>query len=145
MQGGCSLAVLAGCTCTSPHSRWLRSQQQRRLSLTGETIGDPWIVLMLAVASAVAERGSVWFTDTTELSIAPVLMLFAAVLFGPLAGGIVGAASELGDTELLDHGSPGRAPRLKWLSYTSTRFLMGAAAGGVAMATLSSWPEGAEA
>ena len=77
------------------------------LVLTGETIGNPWIVLMLAVAAAIAERGSVRFTDTTELSISPVLMLFAAVLFGPLAGGLVGAASELGDSELLNHGSPG--------------------------------------
>ena len=62
---------------------------------------------MLAVAAAIAERGSVRFTDTTELSISPVLMLFAAVLFGPLAGGLVGAASELGDSELLNHGITG--------------------------------------
>jgi len=113
------------------------------LILTGESIGNPWIVLMLAVAAVIAERGSVRFTDTTELSISPVLMLFAAVLFGPLAGGVVGAASELGDSELLAHGSPGRSPRLKWLTYTSSRFLVGAATGGVAMATLSLWPEGA--
>ena len=113
------------------------------LMVLGQPIGSIWIVLMLALAAAVAERGSVRFTDTTELSIAPVLMLFAAVLFGPLAGGLVGASSELGDSELLDKGSPGRSPRLKWLTYTSSRFLVGATTGAVAMAMLSVWPEGA--
>ena len=61
------------------------------LILVGQPIGSIWIVLILALAAAVAERGSVRLTDTTELSISQVMMLFAAVLFGPLAGGIVGA------------------------------------------------------
>lgn len=112
------------------------------LVLAGQQIGSIAFVLILAVAAAIAERGSVRFTDTTELSISPVLMLFAAVLFGPLAGGLVGAASEFGDSELLDRGSPGRSPRLKWLTYTSSRFLIGAATGAVAMATLALGPEG---
>jgi HD-GYP domain-containing protein (c-di-GMP phosphodiesterase class II) len=112
------------------------------LILVGQPIGTIWIVLILSLAAAVAERGSVRLTDTTELSISPVLMLFAAVLFGPLAGGLVGAASELGDSELLHRGSPGRSPRLKWLTYTSSRFLVGAATGGVAMAVFSLGPDG---
>lgn len=112
------------------------------LILVGQPIGNIGIVLILALAAAVAERGSVRLTDTTELSISPVLMLFAAVLFGPLAGGLVGAASQLGDSELLDRGSPGRSPRLKWLTYTSSRFLVGAATGGVAMAVYSLGPDG---
>lgn len=111
------------------------------LVITGESVGNPWVVLTLAAAAAIAERGSVRFTDTTELSISPVLMLFAAVLFGPLAGGLVGAASELGDSELLGHGPPGRSPRLKWLTYTGSRFLVGSATGGVAMAALALWPD----
>lgn len=112
------------------------------LLLVGQPMGNIGIVLILAVAAAIAERGSVRLTDTTELSISPVLMLFAAVLFGPLAGGLVGAASELGDSELLHRGTPGRAPRLKWLTYTSSRFLVGAATGGVAMAVYSLGPDG---
>ena len=112
------------------------------LVAVGQPMGNLSIVLLLALAAAVAERGSVRFTDTTELSISPVLMLFAAVLFGPLAGGLVGAASELGDSELLDRGSAGRSPRLKWLTYTSSRFLVGAATGVVAMATLEFGPDG---
>ena len=131
---------------TAPRLRRRADRRRRRNGRgpdrRGQPIGSIWIVLILALAAAVAERGSVRFTDTTELSISPVLMLFAAVLFGPLAGGLVGAASELGDSELLDRGSPGRSPRLKWLTYTSSRFLVGAATGGVAMAMLSVWPDG---
>lgn len=95
-------------------------------------LGNPWTVITLAVAAAIAERGTVRLTETTELSISPVLTLFAAVLFGPLAGGIVGASSELGDAELFRESSPGRSPHLKWLTYTSTRFISGAAMGLVA-------------
>lgn len=112
------------------------------LVITGQPAGNISIVLILAFAAAIAERGSVRLTDTTELSISPVLMLFAAVLFGPLAGGLVGAASELGDSELLDRKSASRSPRLKWLTYTSSRFLVGAATGGVAMAVSSWGPDG---
>ncbi len=110
----------------------------------GQGIGNIWIVLLLAVTAAIAERGSVRFTETTELSISPVLMLFAAVLFGPLAGGLVGAASELGDRELqlLGKSSSGRSLRLKWMTYTSSRFLVGTATGGVAVVVLSNMTEG---
>lgn len=114
------------------------------LVLSGVSVGNPWIVLVLAAAAAMAERGSVRLTETTELSISPVLMLFAAVLFGPLAGGLVGAASELGDKEVFRRPQPGRSPRLKGLTYTSTRFIAGAATGGVALAMRNVSPDGFE-
>src|SRR4029453_1030559 len=44
-------------------------------------LGSPWTVLALAFAAAIAERGTVRLSETTELSISPVLTLFAAVLF----------------------------------------------------------------
>lgn len=94
----------------------------------GFTLGNGWVVIALCLAAAVAERASVRLTDTTELSISPVLTLFAAVLFGPLAGGIVGAASEIGDSELFQD-KHGRSLHLKWLTYTSSRFMAGAAMG----------------
>ncbi len=100
----------------------------------GYGIGNPWTLLALAITAAVAERGTVQLTRTTELSISPVLTLFAAVLYGPLAGGLVGAASELGDSELFGRSSPGRHPHLKWLNYTSSRFIAGAAMGLTAQA-----------
>jgi putative nucleotidyltransferase with HDIG domain len=97
-------------------------------------VGSPWTLLALGFAAAIAERGTVRLSETTELSISPVLTLFAAVLFGPLAGGLVGAASELGDAELFEGSTRGRSPYLKCVTYMSTRFMSGAAMGAVAQA-----------
>jgi putative nucleotidyltransferase with HDIG domain len=98
----------------------------------GYDLGDPWTVLALAAVNVVAERSSVWVTRTTQMSISLLPTLFAAVLFGPLAGAVVNAASMLGDPELFGPRDPERAPRLKWATYTSSRFITGAVAGLVA-------------
>src|SRR5262249_32235177 len=95
---------------------------------------------VLAVAAAIAERNSVRLTKTTEQSISVLPTLFAAVVFGPLAAGVVGAASMLGDPELIARRDPERAPRLKWATYSSTRFIGGAATGLAAQATLELVP-----
>jgi HD-GYP domain-containing protein (c-di-GMP phosphodiesterase class II) len=95
----------------------------------GYTFGNGWVLIALSMAAAIAERASVRLSDTTELSISPVLTLFAAVLFGPLAGGVVGAASEVGDAELFRSSGHGRSIHLKWLTYTSSRFMAGATMG----------------
>lgn len=94
--------------------------------------GDPWTIVALVAVNAVAERSGVWITRTTQMSIALLPTLFAAVLFGPLAAGLVNASSMLGDPELFTHSDPTRAPRLKWASYTSSRFITGAVAGLIA-------------
>jgi putative nucleotidyltransferase with HDIG domain len=107
------------------------------LLVAGYDLGDVWTVLALAVVNAIAERSSVWVTRTTQLSIALLPTLFAAVTFGPLAAAVVNAASMLGDPELLAPSDPERAPRLKWATYTSTRFLTGAVAGLVASEVLA--------
>ena len=65
--------------------------------------------------------------------------IFAAVLFGPLAAGLVGASSMLGDPELTSRDRS-RSPRLKWASYTSTRFIAGALTGLAAQATINRVP-----
>jgi putative nucleotidyltransferase with HDIG domain len=98
--------------------------------------GGLWTVLALIVVNAVAERSGVWITGTTQLSIALLPTLFAAVLFGPLAAGLVNASSMLGDPEVLVRSDPERAPRLKLASYASSRFIAGAAAGLIAQALL---------
>ena len=79
----------------------------------GYTLESPFTVLALSVAAAVAERISVRFavakrglTSTEEQSIHLLPTLFAAVLFGPLAAGVVGAASMLGDPELIAQARP---------------------------------------
>lgn len=94
--------------------------------------GDPWTILALVLVNAVAERSGVWITRTTQMSIALLPTLFAAVLFGPLAAGLVNASSMLGDPELFASRDPDRAPRLKWASYTSSRFVTGVVAGLIA-------------
>jgi putative nucleotidyltransferase with HDIG domain len=102
----------------------------------GFTLVDPLAVLVLAAAGAAAERG-VRLSKTAEQSISLLPTLFAAVLFGPLAAAVVGAASMLGDRELYSRGDPSRAPRLKWATYTSARFIGGAVTGLAAEATLN--------
>jgi putative nucleotidyltransferase with HDIG domain len=96
----------------------------------GVPLGDPWAVVCLAAVAALAERGSVRLSSTTEVSISFVPAVFAAILFGPLAALVVGAASNLSD---LGDRSTDR-PGLKWLTYTSTRAITGAYTGTVAWA-----------
>ena len=100
----------------------------------GYTLGNGWVLIALCLAAALSDRASVRLSETTELTIAPILTLFAAVLLGPLAGGVVGAASELGDAELFKDSRQGRSLHLKWLTYTSSRFIAGAAMGLTAAA-----------
>jgi putative nucleotidyltransferase with HDIG domain len=97
----------------------------------GYGVGNIWVVVGLAAINAVAERSSVHIGRTTELTIWILPALFAAVLFGPLAGGVVGAASMVGDPEIYTRSSE-RAPRLKFVTYASSRFVVGAAMGGSA-------------
>jgi putative nucleotidyltransferase with HDIG domain len=78
-------------------------------------------------------------TGNTELSVSGLPAIFAAVVFGPLAAGLVGAASMLGDPELASRDRS-RAPRRKWATYTSTRFIVGALTGFAAQATISFVP-----
>jgi putative nucleotidyltransferase with HDIG domain len=97
---------------------------------SGENVGAVWAVAALAAAAAVAERGTVRLSSSVEVSVAVLPMLFAAVVFGPLASLVVSAASMLGDF---------RRPYLKWAIYTSSRALTGAASGLVA-ASLAKLP-----
>jgi putative nucleotidyltransferase with HDIG domain len=113
----------------------------------GYSLEAPITVVALAVAAAVAERINVRFAvdqtglaRTEEQSIHLLPTLFAAVLFGPLAAAVVGAASMLGDPELVSHRDRERAPRLKWAAYTSTRLISGAVMGFAAQATLAAVP-----
>jgi putative nucleotidyltransferase with HDIG domain len=106
------------------------------LAESGHSVDAPWTLLALATAAALAERAGVHVTKGWEHSISLVPTLLAAVLFGPLEAAIVGAASMLGDPELVARRDPDRAPRLKWATYTSTRFIGGAAMGLSAQAAL---------
>jgi putative nucleotidyltransferase with HDIG domain len=109
------------------------------LFVLGFGVGSIWIVLGLAATNAIAERGGVHIGRTTELTIWIIPALFAAVLFGPIAGGIVGAASMIGDAEIYARTSE-RSPRLKFVTYASTRFIVGAAMGISAHVAISLVP-----
>lgn len=85
-----------------------------------------WPVLAVSLVAAAFERSSVRLSNTTEASIALLPVVFAAVLFGPVASLVVAAASMLTDF------SP---PYLKWAVYTASRSLTGVVAGAVAVGT----------
>lgn len=87
----------------------------------GWDVGDPWTVASLCVIAAISERGLVRLTSTTSQSISILPTLFAAVLFGPLAGMVVGAASLAGEAL--------QPPHLKWVTYTSSRAISGGITG----------------
>src|SRR3954451_7281049 len=109
--GGAYAAILAGCAAALAVI----------LIAFGWDLGDWWTVAALCVIAAVSERGLVRLTSTTSQSISILPTLFAAVVFGPLAGMLVGAASLAG--EIL------QPPHLKWLTYTSSRAISGALTG----------------
>ncbi|HSI97986.1 MAG TPA: hypothetical protein VK926_06450, partial [Gaiellaceae bacterium] len=107
------------------------------LIVSGYELEAPFTVLALAAVAVIVERGSVRITRTTELTISVLPTLIAAVLFGPLAAAVVGAASMLGDPEVTDRRNRIGAPGLKWATYTSARFVTGAVTGLAAQATIA--------
>ena len=105
--------------------------------LLGYGVESPFIVLLLAAATAVSERWSVQLSANTGLTVYLLPTVFAAVVFGPLEAGIVGAASMLGDPEVFGRGNADRAPALKWMNYTAASFITGALAGLAAQALVN--------
>ena len=83
---------------------------------------ERWPLLAFAVLALVVERRGIRLTDSLEVSIAFLPLVFVAVVYGPLAAAAVGAAAMLADF--------GR-PHLRWVIWTSHRVLLGCA-GGVA-------------
>src|SRR6188472_1447292 len=67
------------------------------LVANGYDVGDRWTIAALCVIAAISERGLIRLTSTTSQSISILPTLFAAVLFGPLAAMLVGAASLASD------------------------------------------------
>jgi putative nucleotidyltransferase with HDIG domain len=106
-------------------------------------VGNPTAVIGLACVAAVAERGRVRLGEVTEVSISLLPTVFAAAMFGPLAGMFVAAASFVGDFPLLLSGrqraqlTARGSPYLKWGIYTSVRGVYGACAGFAAVAALA--------
>jgi putative nucleotidyltransferase with HDIG domain len=83
-----------------------------------------WAIALLAVIAVGAERQTVRISPNAEISVAVLPMLFAGVIYGPLAAMLVGALGLLPDL--------GR-PFTRWLVWTSVRALSGGIAGAVAI------------
>jgi putative nucleotidyltransferase with HDIG domain len=88
-------------------------------------MGQPIAVAVLAALAVAAERQSIGIGPTAEVSVASLVCVFAAVVFGPLAGAAVGAVGVLADLPRRDVSQP----VLRWLTWTSTRSLAGGLAG----------------
>lgn len=86
----------------------------------GYSFGEPWVVAGLALVSALTERARVNLGQSIEISVSLLPALFAAVLFGPLAGMIVFAASMLCE---------GQLPPIARGLYSGMRALTGATTG----------------
>jgi putative nucleotidyltransferase with HDIG domain len=93
---------------------------------SGYRLEPVWAVAILAAAAVAAERGSVRLESGAELdsSISNLPLLFTAVLFGPLAAMVVGAASMLGTV---------RRPYMRLATFALIRGVDGAVTGFVAM------------
>jgi putative nucleotidyltransferase with HDIG domain len=90
-------------------------------------------VALLAVLAVGAERESIRLSSEIEVSIASIVFVFAAVVFGPLAGIAVGAAGLLADLPRKDVAQP----VLRWLTWTAARAMVAGCAGLAAVAVLS--------
>ena len=95
------------------------------LLASGESLKNPWVILILALAAAMAERGTVRITNRVEVSVGLLPTLFAAVVFGPLAAMTISGASMVGD---LRRRPDVPLPHLRWVVYASTRAVTGAIA-----------------
>jgi putative nucleotidyltransferase with HDIG domain len=100
----------------------------------GFRLGSPAAIALLALTAVLAESQSVQLTPTFELSVGSLTIILAAVLFGPLAAVVVGAAGLLIDFWRRDADQH----LLRWIVWTSSRTLVAGAAGLAAAAAVGS-------
>src|SRR6266487_1324791 len=84
--GGLSWLLAAYAACLVPTAVSLAAG----LFLGGERLESIWMTVALAFAAAMAEKARVRLPSSIEVSISLLPTLVAAILFGPLAGMIVG-------------------------------------------------------
>jgi putative nucleotidyltransferase with HDIG domain len=83
----------------------------------GYGIGSPIPVAVLLMSAVALERESIPLSPPVEVSVASLVYIFAAVVFGPLAGVIVAAAGLLVDLPRRDVAQP----VLRWATWTASR------------------------
>jgi putative nucleotidyltransferase with HDIG domain len=99
----------------------------------GYGLGQPIAVAVLVIVAVAAEHESIGLSPTAEVSVVSLVYVFAAVVFGPLAGVIVGAAGLLADLPRRDVAQP----TLRWATWTSIRVIVAGAAGLTAVGVTS--------
>ena len=87
------------------------------LVLAHQSVGDPLALAVLAVVAIGLERESIHLTPQLEVSVSSLVYIFAAVVFGPLAGVVVAIAGILADLPRRDT----EQPVLRWATWTSSR------------------------
>lgn len=95
------------------------------LIVYGFGVGNPLAVAVLAVLAVGLERESIRLTPSLEVSVASLVYVFAAVVFGPLAGVIVACTGLLADLPRRDVSQP----ILRWTTWTAGRAIVVGAAG----------------
>jgi putative nucleotidyltransferase with HDIG domain len=91
------------------------------LVASGATLGGPiWVVALLAALAVLAERQPVRITSSLEATVTVLPVLFAAVVYGPLAAMVVGGCGVIGDF---------RRPWVRWITWLALRVLTAGAAG----------------
>jgi HD domain/ECF-type riboflavin transporter, S component len=96
----------------------------------GYGLHHPVAVGVLAAVALAADRESIRLSPAIEVSVASLVSLFAAVVFGPLAAIVVGAVGLLADLPRRD----GDHPHLRWLTWTAIRVVVSGAVGLTAVA-----------
>jgi putative nucleotidyltransferase with HDIG domain len=97
---------------------------------SGARVDRPLPLVILIGLAVVAEQQSITLTANLEVSIASLVCIFAAVVLGPLSGGLVGVAGMLAHLPRRDADQP----ILRWATWTSIRFIATALAGVTALA-----------
>ena len=95
------------------------------LFAAGYRVGHPWAVGALAILAIAAERESIRLTPALEVSIVSILLVFAAVVFGPLPAILVGAAAILAALPRRDVAQP----ILRWTTWTAMSVVVAGCAG----------------
>ena len=93
--------------------------------------GPLWQLAILAAVALVAERQPVRIAPNTEITVAVLPMLFAAVVYGPVDAIAVGTLGLLADF---------RSPYIRWLIWTAMRTIGGGLAGVAVIALLPTQP-----
>ena len=91
----------------------------------GYHLQHPVALVVLALLALGAEHEGIKLTPHAEVSVSSLVCVFAAVVLGPLAGALVGAAGVLADLPRRDTAQP----ILRWSTWTSIRFTATACAG----------------